>query len=289
MNARKLPVLRTAVAGWRLPAADWSVLLRIVVPPLAVLMALDVYLDTRWERWLEDPAGTSAEYVSSALYILTTWDKVLALLFGGMIVALWHRARLTGPHLLSVFGLLAAWRNVAALTVLWCTLILITVGMTRMLSLPVGPWATHILDEVLIVRLGLNFHPILYRVLFDLILDGVPLLAALYVSGRLGLMLWARPAGGNGALDSAWIAGDGNGWRLAAAIFVAIMPVMILDSAFPPGPVLMSGPLGFHLQFDISNLLQLVIAVGVLAAAHGVLLGGDKATERAAPTDTPDG
>jgi hypothetical protein len=285
MSSGRLPVLGTAVLGWRLLAGDWSVLLRIAVPPLAVLGAIDVYLDASWERWLENSDRTSSEYVTSGLYMLTTWDMVLALILGGLIAALWHRVRLTGRRTLSIFGLLAAWRNIVALTVHWCALILVTIGLTRMISVLVGPWATRFLDEALIGRLGLISHLAIYDILMDLLLDGGPLLIALYISGRLGLMLWARPAGGEGVLDRAWAAGDGNGWRIAAAIFVAILPVKMLASVLQPGPIQGGGLLGFHLWFDLSNLLQLIVAVAVIAAADRTLLGADDAPELPALDD----
>ena len=285
MNARKLPVLGTAVLGWRLLAGDWSVLLRIAWLPLAVLVAIDVYLDALWNRWLEASHYARYEYATSGLYVLTIWDMALALLLGGLIVAQWHRARLTGRQTLSTFGLLAAWRNIAALTLHWCGLILVTIGLTRVLGLPLGPSSSQFLNKVLVKKFELISHPALYRIVMDLIQEGGPLLIALYVSGRLALMLWARPAGGEGALDRAWAAGAGNGWRIAAAIFVAILPVMIVESALPP----MLGGADFLLYLflpsDLANLLQLIAAVAVIAAAHRTLLGSGDASETAAPTN----
>ena len=286
MDAPKLPVLGTALQGWRLVARDWWVLLRIILLPLAVLIALDLYLDARWVRWLENSDRTTSNYINSGLYMLTTWDATLALLLGGLIVALWQRTRLTGRRTLSIFELLAAWRNVAALTVLWCVLILVAIGLTSVLASPLGPWVTQALDEVLIGMFGLASLPALYRILMDLILDGGPLLIALYICGRLGLMLWARPTGGAGALDRAWAAGDGNGWRLAAAIFLAVLPLTVLESALRPGTIQGGGLLGFHLWSDLSNLLQLIVAVAVIATAHDTLLGTAGA---AAPAEAADG
>jgi hypothetical protein len=278
-------VFGTAVQGWRVLVADWSVLLRIAWLPLGVIVALDFYLGALFTRQFEGPAYTNLDYADRAMTNLINLDMVVALFLGGLIVALWHRARLTGRQTLSMFRLLAAWRNVAALAVLWCSLILINVGLTWVVGSPLGPSTTEFLNETLIKKFGLISYPTIYRVLMDVILDGGPLLIAFHISGRLGLMLWARPAGGEGALDRAWAAGDGNGWRIAAAIFVAILPVMIVASALPP----MLGGADFMLYLflpsDLSNLLQLIVAAGVIAVAHETLLGGQQARETPAPAD----
>ncbi len=288
MSSRKLPVLRTALKGWRLLAQDWSVLLRIVVLPLGVLMAFDLYLGGIWEQWLEVSHYVRYEYTTSGPYVLVIWGMVLALLLGGLIVALWHRARLTDRRTLSIFGLLAGWRNIVALTVHWCALILVTIGLTRVLGSPLGPSSSQFLNKVLVTKFGLASQPALYRIVMDLIQEGGPLLIALYISGRLGLMLWARPAGGTGALDRAWAAGAGNGWRLAVAIFLAILPVTMLESALQPGTVGGVGVMYVFLWSDLSNLLRLIVAVAVIAAAHGTLLEGDEASEAPPSTHTAD-
>lgn len=276
MSARKLPVLETAIRGWWLLAKDWSVLLRIVWLPLAVLVALDFLLAETWTKRLENVPYTSLTEASEETY-LHLMDMALALALGGFIVALWHRVRLTGPRVLSVFGLLSAWRNIVALTVHWCSLILVTIGLTWVIGSLLGQSVSQSLSELLIKKYELISHPVVYRVLMDLILKGGPLLIALYISGRLGLVLWARPAGGAGALDRAWAAGDGNGWRIAASIFLAILPVMILESALQPGPVGGSSVFYLHLWFDLANLSFLIVAAGVISAAHRALLGGEDA------------
>lgn len=286
MSGRRLPVLATALHGWRLLAGDGSILLRIIVLPLGVLVALDLYLAGIWKRQLESLPTANLQYTTSGIIGLITLDMVLALVLGGLIVALWHRARLTGRQTLSILGLLSAWRNIVALTVHWCALILVTIGMTRVLGSPLGQPVTNFLNWILIERAGLISYPAVYRVLMGLILDGGPLFIALYVSGRLGLMLWARPAGGAGALDRAWAAGDGNGWRIAAAIFLAILPVTILESALQPGT---AGGLGMtYILFwsDLANLLQLIAAAAVIGAAHQILLGGEAAAEMESTSQT---
>ena len=83
-------------------------------------------------------------------------------------------------------------------------------------------------------------------------------------------------------MDKAWNAGAGNGWRIAAAIFLAVLPVMIVESVLQPGTVQGGDLLNFHVWFDVSNLLQLIAAVAVIAAAHRTLLGADPAPERPA-------
>jgi len=285
MNARRLPVLATVLRGWWLLARDWWILLRIIALPLAILVALDFYLAALWQRRLESPAYTNPEYADSAMNHLMNLDMALAIVLGGLIVALWHRVRLAGRQTLSLFRLLAAWRNVLALSVHWCGLVLVTLGLIWVVGSPLGRSASERLSKVLIKEFGLISHPALYRVLMDLILDAGPLLVALHVSGRLGLMLWSRPAGGEGALDRAWAAGDGNGWRLAAAIFLAILPIALIESALPPMLGAAVGVQYIFVRHDIANLLQLIVAVAVLAAAHAALLGKKKATETPAPAD----
>lgn len=276
MSVRKLPVLKTAIEGWWLLAKDWSVLLRIAWLPLGVVVALDFLIIELWKGRLWG--------LPDRMDVLMDMDVALAIVLGGLIVALWHRVQLTGSRVLSILGLLAAWRNIAALTAQWCGLALVTIGLTWVFSLPLGLPAEKSLNRILAEMYGLVDYPVLYRVLMDLILHGGPLLITLYVSGRLGLMLWARPAGGEDALDRAWAAGNGNGWRIAAAIFVAITPVMIFLSALQAT----LGEAGYFFEFyvwsDLSNLLQLVVGVSVISAAHQTLLGGEDAADAMAST-----
>lgn len=287
MRGRRLPVFATALLGWRLPVRDGLVLLRVAWFPLTVLVALDVLLAEIWNRQLEGSPYTSfADMADEAYTRLVYLDMLLALVLGGFIVALWHRVRLTGRQVLSIFGLLSAWRNIAALTVRWCGLVLITIGLMWVVSSPLGPPVSRSLSNLLIRKYGLISYPAVYRVLMDLILGAGPMLVALYVSGRLGLMLWAQPAGGAGVLDKAWAAGDGNGWRIAAAMFLAILPVTVLESAFQPGTVGGAGMMYSFLWYDAANLLQLIAAVGVIAAAHQALLGSEAAVEPASTNRT---
>jgi len=285
MNARRLPMLATVLQGWRLLARDWWVLLRIVALPLAVLVVLDVYLAALWNHRTAGSEISNLQYAQNELVALVNLDLVLALVLNGLVVAVWHRVRLTGRRRLSVFSLLAGWRNIVALAAHWCALILITIGLQRVFSSPLGLPVTNFLHWFLAEKAGLISYLTTYRVLLKLLLDGVPLFFALYVSGRLGLMLWARPRGRADALDRAWAAGAGNGWRLAAAIFLAILPIAIIESALPPMLGAAVDVQYIFLRHDIANLLQLIAAVAVIAVAHQSLMGDAAATETPAPAD----
>lgn len=279
MASGKLSVFATVREGYRLLARDWWALLRILWLPVAILIVLDFQIAAIWQDGIENPRYGGWGYDDVGMAILIQLDDAIAILFFGLVVALWQRVRLVGDHFLSIYGLMAAWRNIVSLTVLWCCLILITVGVTWLFISIIPPVTSEFVTETLVRKFGLIDHPRLYRILFDLILHGGPLFVALHVVGRLGLMLWARPTGGDGALDRAWNAGDGNGWRIAAAIFLAILPVTMLESALQPGTVGGLGTTHFHLWSDAANLLQLIAAAGAFAAAHQALLGGKAPAE----------
>lgn len=276
-------MLGTAFQGWRLLARDWLILLRIAWLPLGVVVALDFHIAGIWVRQLENPSFTDVDYATSGIKILTDFDMGLALLFGGFMVALWHRVQVSGRQVLSIFGLLAAWRNIAALTVHWCGLILITIGLMWVFNSVLAAPGKILLERLMNEGSALLIYPVLYGILAELILQPGPALAAFYISGRLGLMLWARPAGGKGAVEGSWAAGNGNGWRIAAAIFMAILPVILLEVAMQPLYTGIS-----HLYYwpasNLSNLLQLFVAVGVISAAHRALLGGEDAADAMAST-----
>ena len=154
MSGRKLPVLGTVFQGWRMLARDWSVLLRIAFLPLAVVVVLDFLLAEIWNRQMEDSPYTDLEYAAVGMNVLVDMDEALAIILGGLIVALWHRVRLTDRRVLSVFGLLAAWRNIVALTAYWSGLILITIGLTWVFSSPLGTAVDNFLNRILLERFG---------------------------------------------------------------------------------------------------------------------------------------
>jgi len=157
-------------------------------------------------------------------------------------------------------------------------LILVTIGLEMVFRSPFGPFVGQAVSDLLIRKLGLVNYPAIYRILMDLVVDGLPLLIALYIPGRLGLMLWALPAGSAITMDGSWRASTGNGWRIAGTIFLAMLPIMITDSALPPDVITSTGFVNVFLWHDLSTLLQLFVAVGVIAAISGTLLGGrDKA------------
>lgn len=278
MSARKLPVFETAIRGWWLLAKDWSVLLRIVWLPVGIIVALDFLFTTITDGGSGiSPPYAGPDYRLYGMDIAINVDFALAIILGGLIVALWQRVQLTGQRDLSIFGLLAAWRNIGTLTTYWCGLILIVEGLQWLFSASFMLSSKVFLNRMLAQNAGLVDYPVLYRVLADLIEQGIPLLLALYIAGRLGLMLWARPAGGEGVLDRAWAAGAGNSWRIAAVIFVAIVPVMIFASARRLGPNEAESLSHFYLSFDLANLPLLIVAAGVISAAHRALLGGEDA------------
>lgn len=274
MASGKLSVLTTAGEGYRLLGRDWWALLRILWLPVAILIVLDFQIAAIWHEQIEGMAVARWEY-DREINALIQLDAVLAIPLIGLIAALWHRARVAGSKFLSIFGMLAAWKNIAALTTLWCCLIIITVSLSLFFASMIPIPTTEFVTELLLRKFGLESNPRLYRVLSDLILRGGPLLVALHISGRLGLMLWSRPAGGIGALDRAWTVGRGNGWRIAAAIFLATVPVSLAGSALMPLPDEINTLLYFVLWPDIADLAQMLIAVGVLSAACSSLMPDD--------------
>lgn len=273
----KLSVLAAALEGYRILARGWWALLRIVWLPMGILVVLDFWLADRWHEQIEGTAFARWEY-DSDIGVLIQFDGVLAILLIGLITALWHRASVAGPKFLSIFGMLAAWKNVAALTTLWCCLIVITVSLSWFFASMIPVPTTEFVTELLLRKFGLESDPRLFRVLSDLILKGGPLLVALHISGRLGLMLWSRPTGGIDPLDRAWAVGRGNGWRIAAAIFLATVPVSITGSALMPLPDEIDGLLYFVLWPDIADLVQTLVGVSVLSAACGSLMPDDTGT-----------
>lgn len=289
MSGRKLPVLATVVQGWKFMAGDWSVLLRISCLPLGILVVVDFLISEAQSGQLGGSIYTNPENTSDPIAVLWNLQAALLLVSGGLIVALWHRVRLTGRQVLSIFGLLSAWRNIMTLTVYWCALILVTIGLKWIFSAPLGPPANDILNEILVQKFGLIAYPALYRVLMDLVQIGVPLFAAFYISGRLGLLLWTRPAGGEGALDKAWAAGNGNGWRIAAAIFLATAPVMIVASALQPMASGANSIFFMFLLLDLQDLLRLVIAASVISAVHQALLGDEIPADAIRSTNEKEG
>lgn len=273
---RKLPVMITAARAWILLARDWWTLLRILWVPVGLIVALDFYVAKLWHEWF---GASHPAVVSQDIYFVRgSPQTVIMLLFAGVTVAIWHRTRLSGSRFPSMLRLLTAWPNLVSLTLHWCGLILVTIGLEMVFRSPFGPFVGQAVSDLLIRKLGLVNYPAIYRILMDLVVDGLPLLIALYIPGRLGLMLWALPAGSAITMDGSWRASTGNGWRIAGTIFLAMLPIMITDSALPPDVITSTGFVNVFLWHDLSTLLQLFVAVGVIAAISGTLLGGrDKA------------
>jgi hypothetical protein len=272
MNMRKLPILATAGLGWLLLLRDWLSLIRIIWLPLGILVALDFVVASAWEEANSLRTFDEEDYPTSGIRILIDLDTALAVLFGGLMAALWHRVQVADRRVLSVPGLLAAWRNIAALTVYWCGLILITVGLIWVFNSIMWAPARILLERLLDTGSSLLIHPVLHSLLTETVLQPAPAICAFLITGRLGLALWARPSGEVGASERAWTAGHGSGWRIATAIFAAILPVILLEAAMRHLYAEMGSVWYWFVLPDLSNLLQLFIGVGVISAAHRNLL-----------------
>lgn len=265
---KKLPVWDTVVGGLRLLAADWRSLLAIISLPLALLVAADLWLARIWERYLE-----SQMIAANPMDGPITADAALLVAVGGITMALWQRVRLVGPGYLSVFGLLAAWRNILTLALHWGSLIIVFAGVKLIVASAIGTPIADFLNWLMLERFDLMDWPMLFGLVFDLSSSAVFMLPALYITGRLALMLWALPADAPNGLDRAWAAGRGNGWRLAMAIFVATLPVQIGASLAHAGFTDFDMSLALFLRWDIPAFLELLVGLGVVAAAHQYLCG----------------
>lgn len=283
MNNRRLPVLATAALGWLALLKSWSSLVRIVWLPLGILVALDFLLAGAWDEALSVPILNDENYPTSGIRILTDLDTALTVLLGGLAVAVWHRVQVADRLVLSVPGMLAAWRNIAALTVYWCCLVLITVGLIWVFNSVLWAPARILLERLMDAGSAMLIHPVLYGLLTELVLQPAPAILAFLIAGRLGLVLWARPAGGEGASERAWSAGQGNGWRIAVAVFLAMLPVGLLESALDTMYADTSFMPYSFLASDVSNLLSLFVGVGVIAAAHQSLLESQAETGSEGP------
>lgn len=265
---KKLPVWDTVVGGLRLLAADWRSLLAIVSLPVVLLVAADIWLARIWGSYLEGPVIEANPILGPV-----NADAALLVVVSGIAMALWHRVRLVGPGYLSVFGLLAAWRNILSLTMHWASLIVVFAGVELVVTGAIGTPVADFLNWLILERFDLTAWPTLSWFLFGLVSGAVFMLPVLYITGRLALMLWALPVGAPDGLDRAWAAGRGNGWRLAMAILVATLPVQIgaswAQAVFPD----FESPLALFLQRDIPAFLELLVGLGVVAAAHQYLCG----------------
>lgn len=262
---RRLPVWDTVIAAGRLLAVSWKTFFAILTPLLAVLASLDFALARFW--------SSHPQYAGSTLparSVVMAWDLDMALLLilGALTIALWQRWRVIGPHAISFGPLSADWRDTANATLRWGALIVVFLCARFVAGIPIGRWVYRWAIDSVLVLADSTTSLLVYRTLLHLVLYSAPMLVALHVAGRLGVALWALPPHGDGTLRQAWDAGRGNGWHVALALYVVVMPLVLLQSAILLNVVHVDSRFLVLLLTDVFGLLQTVVSVAVIAAAQ---------------------
>lgn len=264
----KLPVWATVIRACRSLAMSWKSLFAVLMPSLALLFSLDFALAGFWSSHPREPDSV---FPAEPVVLLLNLDLIMLLVVGALAVALWQRRMVLGRDSITVAAITADWQDLAALVLYWAALIIIFTGSKLVASMPMGLWAVDMAGKLLGPLAGLGSHPWLYSALLKLTVDSIPLLVALHIAGRLGLAVWALPGAPPGALERAWIAGRGNGWRIAFALYLLIVPLALLESMVQVVPDQADFRLRFLLWMDVFGLLQLALTTAGIAAAHGLL------------------
>lgn len=228
----KLPVWATAVSAWRTLAREWRLTLVLFVA-LALAFAvlwLPFMLQTGAVGGQEETAVETPPYywwiVVSTLYSLP--------LLAATAVALvpLHRRILLGAHeSTGPFPFRIRRREL----LYFLLLLALSAGWTAV-EIASLPAFGHILEIQINTMLaaeraagpaGTMLSSFLFPMLVLMILAPF-----VYVGTRLSLALPAISVGGQGILLAAWRLGRGNGWRLAGAMGLALLPALLAMSAF---------------------------------------------------------
>lgn len=281
---RKLPILRTAIASWRLLLLrPQAALLTMVITVLwlhAALGAATILSMTPGplvpgsDRDIQ--AVSPVPLAVSGVFALSGW-----LVLAALIIVFWARASARAPAVAVL-----SHRRPLARAVGQSALVLVVLGMLWIVSimlfgLPFGARPMMVTVNVMPTEVipeqtaGWVLDPKLLLIL------GTCVVAA-FVPVRLALGLPAVAQGSTFDIRSVWALGSGNGWRLLATVLVVMFPVwlagMVLDPPYaPPG----ERDWIWWTRNELDRSLN-----GLLFALAGIVLALCNRALSAPPTDT---
>lgn len=215
----KLPVWATVFAAWRYLATQWRIVL-----PLAALLLLVAPASVLWPAVLSPIIRLFSTAPHFQIFLEAVLRELPFLALAAIALVPLHRAILTGPpqpdrRFPFRFGRREAlyFLFVVAISVVYAGLELAPLAIDSILAgfvsliLTVEPDGSGL--EWLMVPGGMIL--------------GIPvILALLYIPSRFSLALPAIATDRGGPLSHAWTISRGNGWRLVAVSFIAMLPLV---------------------------------------------------------------
>lgn len=234
----KLPVWATVFAAWRYLATQWRIVL-----PLAVFLLLTGPAFVFWQPVLGQVSDIFGSMPYLRMFVVTALtDMPMFALVAVAIIPL-HRAILTGPPQPGARIPFRLGRREARYFLLVAAITVVYAGLELAMLRGVDWSIAAVLNLVLKAE---QTSPVLdwFLVSGKTILILVTIAAFIYFSIRLSLTLPAIATDHEGALSHAWTISRGNGWRLVAVLWIAILPVIIAVIVLQlPGDAELSGPI----------------------------------------------
>lgn len=218
----KLPVWATVFAAWRYLATQWRIVL-----PLAALLLLTGPAMLLWQPVAQQIVG----FFHSAPYIRWFLLKILMVLPFLVLAAValipLHRAILTGPAQRSGHIPFRLGRREV-----WYFLFVLAMEMAyegfELAAMPAIVWVIAPFAKLHFVVA--DYGPVAQMMVFPTFLVlSIPIIALVtYVPFRLSLALPAIATDRERPLLHAWTVSRGNGWRLVAVLWIALLPVFLV-------------------------------------------------------------
>lgn len=224
--AVKLPVWATVLAAWRYLVTQWRIVL-----PLAVFLLLIAPASVLWPAVLSPIVRPFSAMPYFQIFLETVLTELPFLALAAIALIPLHRAILTGPPQPDRRIPFRLGRR-EGLYFLLVVAMAVGYGLYELAIRPAIDWyVAGLLDLILTAD---RYGPVmgLAMTAWKIILT-IPVIAALvYVLDRLSLALPAIATDRAGPLSHAWTISRGNGWRLVAVLFIAILPLMVVAAVF---------------------------------------------------------
>lgn len=260
---------RKTIAIWATVAASYGfvrrhprALVRIVWLPVLAVFLLNLLFGTYLPA--PDPVDLAA---AAPLLGKLGLNVLLQTVIAAAVLVAWHRVVLFGEADHGVIGLafgrrelryLAAWLGLGVV-------FLILFALTFALVLAVLFLLMVVASQVLTLP-GLGSGDQFFNLQILALVLAVPL--ATYFAVRLSLILPALATDTRRSLGQSWAMSGGNGWRLAIASILAMLPLELASIALGQGAKAAYGTLAFHpiaLSAAVMLLLMMVAAGTVLS------------------------
>lgn len=273
MEDRRTIAIRATIADsygfvWRHPRA----LVRILWLPVLAVFLLNLLFGTY-------APGPPVEDLAAALPLLgkLVLNVLLQTVVAAAVLVAWHRVVLFGDEEEACVSLAFGRRELRYLAT-WLGLGL---GFLLVFALATGLVLAALFLAALIasrffVLPGLESGELFFQLQVLSLLLAVPL--ATYFAVRLSLVLPALATDRRRSLGQAWAMSGGNGWRLAFASILAMLPLELASIAFGPVVKAAHGTLA-HLPLALlaaAILMVMVVLAGTVLSIFSLALDSDR-------------